>query len=121
MKSIRVMYLGVLFLFSGSAFAADFGDAENIAYAKDLWQAMTEAGYVGSEGLMSRPYTGQHPHGAILDTISGKIRPPKDSERYFALLKVDEVNLERNTLKVMVTIIGRQTPVELDFLQVKAL
>lgn len=26
------------------------------------------------------------------DTISGKIRPPKDSERYFALLKVDEVN-----------------------------
>jgi transcription termination factor Rho len=29
------------------------------------------------------------------DTISGKIRPPKDSERYFALLKVDEVNLDR--------------------------
>ena len=27
------------------------------------------------------------------DTISGKIRPPKDSERYFALLKVGEINL----------------------------
>lgn len=26
------------------------------------------------------------------DTISGKIRPPKDGERYFALLKVNEVN-----------------------------
>ncbi|MDH5736903.1 MAG: transcription termination factor Rho [Gammaproteobacteria bacterium] len=26
------------------------------------------------------------------DTISGKIRPPKDSERYFALLKVDQIN-----------------------------
>ena len=26
------------------------------------------------------------------DTITGKIRPPKDSERYFALLKVDEIN-----------------------------
>jgi len=26
------------------------------------------------------------------DSISGKIRPPKDSERYFALLKVGEVN-----------------------------
>jgi transcription termination factor Rho len=26
------------------------------------------------------------------DSISGKIRPPKDSERYFALLKVDEIN-----------------------------
>ena len=32
---------------------------------------------------------------------------------------VDEVNLDRNTLKVMVTIFGRATPVELDFLQVE--
>jgi transcription termination factor Rho len=29
------------------------------------------------------------------DTISGKIRPPKDSERYFALLKISEVNFDR--------------------------
>jgi len=28
------------------------------------------------------------------DTVSGKIRPPKDSERYFALLKVDEINFD---------------------------
>lgn len=28
------------------------------------------------------------------DTISGKIRPPKDGERYFALLKVDEINYD---------------------------
>jgi len=28
------------------------------------------------------------------DTISGKIRPPKDNERYFALLKVSEINFE---------------------------
>ncbi len=28
------------------------------------------------------------------DTITGKIRPPKDNERYFALLKVDEINYE---------------------------
>jgi len=27
------------------------------------------------------------------DTISGKIRPPKDGERYFALLKVGDINL----------------------------
>ena len=28
------------------------------------------------------------------DNIAGKIRPPKDSERYFALLKVKEINFE---------------------------
>jgi transcription termination factor Rho len=28
------------------------------------------------------------------DTVSGKIRPPKDSERYFALLKVSDINFE---------------------------
>ncbi|MFC1692045.1 transcription termination factor Rho [Candidatus Latescibacterota bacterium] len=28
------------------------------------------------------------------DTVSGQIRPPKDNERYFALLKIDAVNYE---------------------------
>ena len=28
------------------------------------------------------------------DTVSGKIRPPKDTERYFAMLKVDQINYE---------------------------
>jgi transcription termination factor Rho len=28
------------------------------------------------------------------DTVSGKIRPPKDNERYFALLKVDQINFD---------------------------
>jgi len=34
---------------------------------------------------------------------------------------VEEINLDRNTLKVMVTIFGRHTPVELDFLGVQKL
>ena len=29
------------------------------------------------------------------DSISGKIRPPKEGERYFALLKVDSINYEK--------------------------
>ena len=38
------------------------------------------------------------------DTVSGKIRPPKEGERYFALLKVDEVNFtkpEQSRIKVL--------------------
>ncbi len=34
---------------------------------------------------------------------------------------VDEINADRNTLRVLVTIFGRATPVELDFLQVEKL
>src|SRR6056300_872591 len=29
------------------------------------------------------------------DTIAGKIRPPKDGERFFALLKVNEINFDK--------------------------
>ncbi len=29
------------------------------------------------------------------DTVSGKIRPPKDGERYFAMLKVDQINFDK--------------------------
>jgi transcription termination factor Rho len=38
------------------------------------------------------------------DTVSGKIRPPKEGERYFALLKVDDVNFtkpEQSRIKVL--------------------
>jgi transcriptional antiterminator NusG len=35
--------------------------------------------------------------------------------------KVDEVNPERNKVKVLVSIFGRETPVELDFLQIEKL
>ena len=28
------------------------------------------------------------------DTVSGQVRPPKDSERYFAMLKIDTINFE---------------------------
>ncbi len=37
------------------------------------------------------------------DTVSGQIRPPKEGERYFALLKVEAINLENpDTAKVKI-------------------
>ena len=48
---------------------APFGGPASVAFAADLWQAMTAAGLAGGGALQGTPYTGQHPHGAILDTL----------------------------------------------------
>lgn len=42
------------------------------------------------------------------DTVAGEIRPPKDNEKYFALLKVEEVNFE--TANRMRTLFENLTP-----------
>ena len=74
MKIMKLLNLGVLVFFTGSInAAAPFGGEEDVNYARNLWQTMMDAGYAGKDGMMSRPYLGQHPHGAILDTIEGKI------------------------------------------------
>ena len=44
------------------------------------------------------------------DSIAGKIRPPKDSERYFALLKVDEINLSEPNSKKHKILFENLTP-----------
>ena len=72
-----------------------------------------------------------------VDRMLGRMHEKKDSEVYDVPFKVgdairiidgpftdftgfiDEINYEKNKLKVMVSIFGRSTPVELDFLQVR--
>ena len=44
------------------------------------------------------------------DSIAGKIRPPKDGERYFALLKVDEVNFSDTNSKTHKVLFENLTP-----------
>ena len=74
MKVLRVFYLGVLVLLNGSVHAAEpYGGVDDANYAFDLWQTMIDAGFAGPGSLMSRPYLGQHPHGAILDTFEAQI------------------------------------------------
>ena len=44
------------------------------------------------------------------DTISGQVRPPKDNERYFALLKVESVNYNEPDKAKKVTLFDNLTP-----------
>jgi transcriptional antiterminator NusG len=101
----------------------------------ELWHAVKATprvtGFVGG-GDKPVPLTADEVNSVLYRQASSAERPrPKMSfeknenvrivEGPFANFsgKVDEVNPERNTLRVMVTIFGRSTPVELDFLQVE--
>ncbi|MDD3730746.1 MAG: transcription termination factor Rho [candidate division Zixibacteria bacterium] len=44
------------------------------------------------------------------DTISGQVRPPKDNERYFALLKIEAVNFENPEVAKHKTLFDNLTP-----------
>ncbi len=44
------------------------------------------------------------------DSIAGKIRPPKDGERYFALLKVDQINFSETNSKTHKVLFENLTP-----------
>ncbi len=54
-----------------------------------------EASYVaGPDDIYVSPSQIRRFHLRTGDTIKGKIRAPKDSERYFALVKIEEINYE---------------------------
>jgi transcription termination factor Rho len=44
------------------------------------------------------------------DTVSGQVRPPKDNERYFALLKIEAVNYEDPEIAKHKTLFDNLTP-----------
>jgi transcriptional antiterminator NusG len=91
------------------------------------------SGFVGA-GLKPTPLT-QHEMETVLDLIADKKSKPKPEVRYrqgeqvkviegpFAnfIGVVDEIDEEKSRLKVMVSIFGRPTSVELDLLQVEAI
>ena len=101
----------------------------------ELWHAVKATprvtGFVGG-GNSPVPLTADEVNSVLYRQASSAERPrPKMSFEKSETVKiidgpftnfsgkVDEVNTERNTLRVMVTIFGRSTPVELDFLQVE--
>lgn len=72
------MVLGGALLLAGLAGAAlaqdaPFGNDESVLYATQLWKGMQARQLVGPDMIMSKPYTGQHPHGAVLDTVEASM------------------------------------------------
>jgi transcriptional antiterminator NusG len=101
----------------------------------ELWHAVKDTprvtGFVGG-GTKPVPLTADEVNAVLYRQASSAERPrPKMTFEKNEMVKiidgpftnfsgkVDDVNTERNTLRVMVTIFGRSTPVELDFLQVE--
>jgi transcription termination/antitermination protein NusG len=101
----------------------------------ELWHAVKATprvtGFVGG-GNMPVPLTADEVNSVLYRQSSSAERPrPKlnfEKNENVRIVdgpfsnfsgKVDEVHPERNTLRVLVTIFGRATPVELDFLQVE--
>jgi len=101
----------------------------------ELWHAVKNTprvtGFVGG-GNMPVPLTADEVNQILYRQASSAERPrPKltfEKNETVRIIdgpfanfsgKVDEVNTDRNTLRVLVTIFGRATPVELDFLQVE--
>jgi transcriptional antiterminator NusG len=101
----------------------------------ELWHAVKSTprvtGFVGG-GTKPVPLTADEVNSVLYRQASSAERPrPKMTFEKSETVKivdgpftnfsgkVDEINSERNTLRVMVTIFGRSTPVELDFLQVE--
>ncbi len=101
----------------------------------ELWHAVKATprvtGFVGG-GDKPVPLTADEVNSVLYRQASSAERPrPKltfDKNENVRIIdgpfanfsgKVDEINAERNTLRVLVTIFGRSTPVELDFLQVE--
>lgn len=44
-----------------------FGTEADLEYVDQLWQALADAGLVGDGTILSMPYQGREPHGAILE------------------------------------------------------
>ncbi len=74
MKKRSVFTIGMLcMLTAGVAVAAPFGEKDDVTYAGQLWKMLEMKGMVGMNAIMSTPYIGVHPHGAILDTMEAKV------------------------------------------------
>lgn len=50
-----------------------FGDEGSIAYADQLWSVLRGVRLVGPDRVRTVPYEGQHPHGAVIETLYDEV------------------------------------------------
>lgn len=62
-------------LLAGASALAEkpFGGPDSVSYSQDLWEALVDANLAGEGAYETVPYDGQHPHGAVLETIDGEL------------------------------------------------
>jgi hypothetical protein len=58
---------------SGTAGTKPYGSPDDIAYAEDVWEAMTGLRLAGENQLHGRFYPGSEPHGYVLETFDTKM------------------------------------------------
>lgn len=73
LKPLATVCAGLCLGIAAAASAQSFGNKDDLAYAEQLWQALVKAGLAGKGAFQATPYPGQHPHGAVLQTLDGKV------------------------------------------------
>jgi hypothetical protein len=69
----KLLYGLVIVFLTPSVFAAPFGNSADENLAREVWNLLTQNGWVGPDFAVSQPYKGATPHGETLDTIDGVI------------------------------------------------
>lgn len=73
MSSALILIIMAIILPASAADTISYGGDEDIAFADNLWKVLTEKNLVGENVLDASPYPGMHPHGAVLEVLTGTV------------------------------------------------
>ena len=95
----------------------NFGLPDDVAFAAQLWQALSEARLVGPRSIVAQPYEGTDPHGVILMTIdsevnvNGREAPVIVKKNYMGEgISIESVATNPNLFLGAVTVMFRREP-----------
>ncbi len=74
-KRTAIIIISINILLAGCASSGDMkmkppmGSAQDVSDANAVWGALESAKLAGDKAKKAKPYTGQHPHGAVLELL----------------------------------------------------